>query len=67
MSKAPTFDDLVPSAPKGRFDGIKRSYTAEDVVRLRGNVQVAIPSRNLAPPGCGDSSMAAMSSARSAP
>jgi isocitrate lyase len=36
-----TFEQLIPSAPKGRFDGIRRPYTAEDVVRLRGSVQVA--------------------------
>ena len=36
-----TFQDLVPSAPKGRFDGINRPYSPEDVVKLRGSVQVA--------------------------
>jgi isocitrate lyase len=36
-----TFQDLVPSAPKGRFDGIDRPYTAADVERLRGSVQIA--------------------------
>jgi isocitrate lyase len=41
MSKAPTFEDLVPSAPKGRFDGIKRSYTPDDVLRLRGSFPIA--------------------------
>jgi len=41
MSKAPTFEDLVPSAPKGRFDGIKRSYTPADVLRLRGSFPIA--------------------------
>ena len=34
------FYNLVPSAPKGRFDGIERSYTAEDVKRLRGSVDI---------------------------
>jgi isocitrate lyase len=34
------FDDLVP-APKGRFDGIERPYSAEDVARLRGSVPIA--------------------------
>jgi isocitrate lyase len=34
-----TFDDLVPS-PAGRFDGIKRPYTPDDVLRLRGSVPV---------------------------
>jgi isocitrate lyase len=35
-----TFKDLVPSAPEGRYDGINRAYTAEDVLRLRGSVQI---------------------------
>ena len=35
-----TFADLVP-APEGRFDGIERPYTPEDVLRLRGSVPVA--------------------------
>ena len=33
-----TFADLVPS-PAGRFDGIERPYTPEDVLRLRGKAQ----------------------------
>ncbi|HEV2080959.1 MAG TPA: isocitrate lyase [Brevundimonas sp.] len=33
------FTDLVP-APQGRFDGIERPYTAEDVLRLRGSVPI---------------------------
>src|SRR6185437_8586089 len=37
MTKLPSFEELVPSAPKGRFDGIKRSYTVADVLRLRGS------------------------------
>src|SRR5690606_2748485 len=37
MSKG--FDKLVP-APAGRFDGIERSYTAEEVLRLRGSVEI---------------------------
>ena len=41
MSKATTFQDLVPSAPKGRFDGIRRSYTPADVERLRGSFPIA--------------------------
>jgi isocitrate lyase len=41
MSKVPSFDELVPSAPKGRFDGIKRSYTPADVLRLRGSFPIA--------------------------
>ena len=34
------FYNLVPSAPKGRFDGIERPYSPEDVKRLRGSVQI---------------------------
>lgn len=34
-----TFADLVPS-PAGRFDGIERPYTPEDVLRLRGSVPI---------------------------
>ncbi len=34
------FYNLVPSAPKGRFDGIERPYTAETVEKLRGSVQI---------------------------
>ena len=35
-----TFDDLVPGAPAGRFDGIERPYTPDDVARLRGSLPV---------------------------
>ena len=35
------FETLVPGAPKGRFDGIERPYSAADVERLRGSVQIA--------------------------
>ncbi len=34
------FYNLVPGAPKGRFDGIERPYTAEDVKRLRGSIEI---------------------------
>jgi isocitrate lyase len=34
-----TFDQFVP-APPGRFDGIERPYTPEDVDRLRGSVPI---------------------------
>ena len=34
------FDKLTPSAPKGRFDGITRPYSAEEVMKLRGSVAV---------------------------
>ena len=34
-----TFKDIV-QAPEGRYDGIRRDYTVEDVKKLRGSVQV---------------------------
>jgi len=34
------FYKLVPNAPKGRFDGIERTYTADDVLKLRGSVDI---------------------------
>jgi isocitrate lyase len=34
-----SFADVV-SAPSGRFDGIERPYTAEDVLRLRGSFPI---------------------------
>ena len=39
MSKT-DFDSLIPAAPKGRFDGVKRDYTAADVAKLRGSLAV---------------------------
>ena len=41
MSTADDFQDLVPSAPKGRFDGIRRPYGPEEVKRLRGSFPIA--------------------------
>src|SRR5215470_4189573 len=38
---AKTFEQLVPNAPQGRFEGISRPYTPADVERLRGSVQIA--------------------------
>jgi isocitrate lyase len=35
-----TFDDLIPSAPRGRYNGIERPYSPSDVERLRGSVQL---------------------------
>ncbi len=35
------FDDLVPSAPEGRYAGITRPYSAADVRRLRGSFPIA--------------------------
>jgi isocitrate lyase len=34
------FYNLVPSAPEGRFEGIERSYSPEDVMRLRGSIRI---------------------------
>ncbi|TCT44580.1 isocitrate lyase [Martelella mediterranea] len=34
------FYTLVGSAPKGRFDGIERSYSVDDVMRLRGSMPI---------------------------
>ncbi|KQT52369.1 isocitrate lyase [Aureimonas sp. Leaf454] len=34
------FYNLVPSAPEGRFDHVTRNYTAADVRRLRGSVEI---------------------------
>ena len=31
---------LVVAAPQGRFDGIERPYSVEDVLRLRGSVPI---------------------------
>lgn len=38
MSK--TFEDLILNTPKDRFKYIERNYTVDDVLRLRGSVQV---------------------------
>ena len=35
-----TFETLVPTAPKGRFSGINRTYAPEDVQRLRGSIRI---------------------------
>jgi isocitrate lyase len=35
-----TFEKLVPSATKDRFAGIHRSYEPNDVLRLRGSLQI---------------------------
>jgi isocitrate lyase len=35
-----SFYDLIPSAPKDRFDGIERPYSVEEVKKLRGSVQI---------------------------
>jgi isocitrate lyase len=36
-----TFRDLVPSAPEGRYDGINRPYSPQDVAKLRGSFPIA--------------------------
>ncbi len=46
--KITTFDELVPAAPRGRFDGIQRPYTVADVIKLRGSV---VPAQTLAERG----------------
>src|SRR5215207_88282 len=35
-----SFEDLIPSAPEGRFAGINRPYSLDDVLRLRGSVPI---------------------------
>ncbi|EGT58826.1 CBN-ICL-1 protein [Caenorhabditis brenneri] len=37
---AKNFYQVVKSAPKGRFKGIKRDYTVEDVLKLRGSIDI---------------------------
>lgn len=39
MSK-PCFETLVPGAPRGRFSGIERSYTAEQALKIRGSIKI---------------------------
>jgi len=34
------FSQLIPSAPENRYDGISRPYSAEDVKRLRGTIDI---------------------------
>jgi len=34
------FDNLIPSAPRGRYEGIERPYSAEEVKRLRGSLPI---------------------------
>src|SRR6516165_3959622 len=38
---AKTFEQLVPNAPEGRFEGISRPYGPAEVERLRGSVPIA--------------------------
>jgi isocitrate/methylisocitrate lyase len=35
-----TFEELIPSAPHGRFAGIHRLYRSDDVLRLRGSLRI---------------------------
>ncbi|CAJ0957263.1 unnamed protein product, partial [Mesorhabditis belari] len=37
---AKNFYQVVKNAPKGRFQGIKRSYEVEDVLKLRGSIDI---------------------------
>ncbi len=37
---AKTFNDLIPSAPKGRYDDVKRNYSVADVEKLRGSFPI---------------------------
>lgn len=41
MSTARTFEDLIPNCPEGRFDGIERPYSVEEVERLRGSLSIS--------------------------
>jgi isocitrate lyase len=59
--------ELIPSAPEGRFDGVSRPYTAEDVLRLRGSFPIAHTLASAAPSACGSSSMSVPMFIRSAP
>ncbi|MEM7462223.1 MAG: isocitrate lyase [Pseudomonadota bacterium] len=34
------FYNLVPSAPQGRFEGVERPYSPQDVSRLRGSIEI---------------------------
>jgi isocitrate lyase len=53
---AKNFEELVPNAPKGRFDGISRPYTPAEVEKLRGSVPIAYTLPRRAPIGCGNRS-----------
>ncbi|MHB1219292.1 MAG: isocitrate lyase [Alphaproteobacteria bacterium] len=34
------FDALIPTAPKGRYDGVTRDYAAAEIAKLRGSLAV---------------------------
>ena len=36
----PTYEELIPSAPAGRYDGITRPYAPEEVQKLRGSIAI---------------------------
>ncbi|KAI6185424.1 Malate synthase [Aphelenchoides besseyi] len=40
QSVAKNFYQVVKSAPKGRYKGIKRNYEVEDVLKLRGSIDI---------------------------
>ena len=35
-----SFEALIPSAPKNRFDNITRNYTAQEVSNLKGSIEI---------------------------
>ncbi|KHN81706.1 Bifunctional glyoxylate cycle protein [Toxocara canis] len=37
---AKNFYSIIKSAPKGRFAGLKRNYEVEDVLKLRGSIEI---------------------------
>ena len=49
-----------------RWRGIERPYSADDVVRLRGSIQIEHTLANWAPTGCGPSFMTSLTSPPSA-
>ena len=53
-------------AENPRWKGIKRGYTAEDVVRLRGSMHIEHTLARAAPRSCGSWSTKSRSSTRSA-
>ena len=40
-STVTSFDELIPTAPPGRFDSVERPYEPEEVLRLRGSLLVS--------------------------
>lgn len=53
-ARLPTAEELRRDWQQNpRWRGITRTYTAEEVVRLRGTVAISIPSPAAVPSGCG--------------